>query len=178
MKKRFIVYAILPVLAGAALIGGTVFAATSQATKTSPFSALATAIAQKFNLNSTDVQTVIDQTMTAERTQMEKDRLAQAVTDGKLTQAQADLIVAKRASLEAEREANKTSFSAMTDTERQAAMEKNKADLQAWATANNVPVEYLFGGGRGHGGGHGMMGPGGNPNDAAKSTTQTSATTN
>lgn len=83
--------------------------------------------------------------------------LTQAVTAGKLTQAQADLIVAKRAELKAAHEANEDQ--ALTKAQRETAMKAEREALKAWATANNIPEQYLLGGeGRGGHGGPGMMG--------------------
>ena len=162
MKRKYLAYAILPVLA-LALVGGVTYAATPAQERVNPFSNIAAAIAKKFNLNSNDVQTVIDETMAADRAQMEVNRetredtrLAQAVTDGKLTQAQADLIKAKRAELQ-------TAFDNLKNlsaTDRQTAIKNQFDALKQWATVNNIPEQYLmFGGfGRGHGMGMGMGG--------------------
>lgn len=113
----------------------------------------------RFNLNRNDVQAVLDEehnAMHAEREQMEKDRLAQAVTDGKLTQAQADLIIAKHEELEKNRESLKDK----TPEERRAAMKTQMDDLKKWADDNNIPLQYLHPGmGKGKGG---FPGPHGN----------------
>jgi hypothetical protein len=47
----------------------------------------------------------------------------------------------------------------MTRDERRAAMQDQREELQQWAKDNNIPVDYLMFGGRGHGPG-GMRGQG------------------
>ncbi len=147
-------------LAGTATLGAGVMAATVT-TGTNPMNHLANAIASKFNLNPTDVQKVFDE----ERTQMQaqrqaqgaarvQERLDQAVKDGKLTQAQKDMILAKHV----EMQNFMKSLDGKTPVERQAAMKTEMDAVQAWAKTNNIPEEYvmMFGnGGRGLGQGMG-----------------------
>jgi uncharacterized protein YwqG len=126
-------------------------------------------IAQKFNLSQNDVQAVFDEYRDEEKierdakmqetqAQMEqkvKDELTQAVSDGKLTQAQMDLILAKRAELQAEKPAmsqqapGKPSTSKTKEemeaerTARQAEMKSKQDALKQWATDNGISEEYL-----------------------------------
>lgn len=134
---------------------GAVHAATT-ANKTNPMSNLVNAIASKFNLNSADVQQVFDQQhlqMQAERQQQFKDRLAEQVTAGNLTQDQANKIIAKMQEIETQHQTNMQSMQTMTAEQRQAVMEKERTALEQWATDNNIPKQYLrFGMGKGHGG--------------------------
>lgn len=154
-------------------IAGAVYA-DSTITKTNPMESLVNAIAQKFNLNVNDVQAVFDEQKTkmeAEKEQNFTDQINQAVTDGKLTQVQAELIIAKRAELEAQKPgmgaikkdeswANKTRGEMQAEMKaRQAEMKAQQDALKQWATDNNIPQEYIrflgmgFGPGfRGHGG--------------------------
>lgn len=145
------------ILAGSAIIAlGLVFAganatkAAGTPGKNNPMSGLVNAIATKFNLKPTDVQAVFDE----QRVQMEKehelvfaDHLKQAITDGKLTQEQADKITAKKAELEAFR----TSLVGKTQDEQRAAMKTQMDSLKKWATDNNIPAGYMIFGD------HGMM---------------------
>lgn len=138
----------------------TAIAQTSREGKADHMANLVKAITEKFGLNQAEVQQVFEEHHTQMQQQHQADeatRLSQAVTDGKLTQDQADKITAKRAELQAQRESDKTKFESMSDSERQAAMKAKMDELKQWATDNNIPAGYLpFGGGRG---GHG--GPGG-----------------
>ncbi len=124
---------------------------------------LVNALAQKFNLNSTEVKNVIDTVMTTERATMQAkhdqnlaDRLAKAVAAGKITQAQSALITAKVQETKTFMEGLKDK----TDAERKAAMTTFKTNIQAWATANNIPKEFvMMGNMKGMGGkGHGKFG--------------------
>ena len=120
---------------------------------------LATLLAQRFNLNVTDVQKFFDEQraqMETERKKQFTDRINQGVTDGKLTQAQADKIIAKHAELEALRESLKDK----TEAERQTAIKAQIEAVKKWAEENNIPSEFMIFGGPGMGREHGRMGEG------------------
>ena len=102
-------------------------ASNADSSNTSPMSNLVTAISTKFNLNQTEVQQVFDEQMQ----ERGKQKLTQLVADGKLTQEQADKIVAKHAELHAQRQGN-------------------RAELEQWAKDNNIPLQYLRSGLGGH----------------------------
>lgn len=115
-------------------------------------------LVQRFNLNKSDVQEVFDeqrQAMEAQREQEMKDRLAQSVTDGKLTQAQADLITAKHNELKSFMDSLKDK----TPQERHDALKTKMDEIKQWAQDNNIPLQYLhLGGPRPRGFGHGFGG--------------------
>jgi hypothetical protein len=151
---------------------GAAQAATTSASKPNFMGNIVSAIAQKFNLNASDVQQVVDQQRAQNQAQMEAQRKAefttrinQAVTDGKLTQDQANKITAEAASIKSQIDA----LSRKTGQDRKTAMAAIMKSVQQWAKDNNIPRQYLmfgFGGpGMGRGMGHGM-GPRGwhNPN--------------
>lgn len=170
---------VAPVIAFTAF--GAVYAA-SDTTKNNPMDNLVAAIASKFNLNVSDVQAVFDEqkvlmnanreekqaTMKAEMEKKVADEIAQAVTDGKLTQAQADLLVAKRAELEAQRLAfvqeqrdgskTKEEIKAERDA-RQTEMKACQDSLKQWMSDNGISTDYIkflrMGFGQGFGRGHG-----------------------
>lgn len=158
MKKSYKLAAAGTLLVGL-LATGVSAAQASEATKANPISNLVAALAQKFNLNQSDVQKVFDEQHAAMETQMKADRtakdkelLAQAVTAGKLTQAQANLITAKKAEIEAGRDAFRASLEGKTKDQIAALMKTQAESLKSWATANNIPGDYLrFVGGFGHG---------------------------
>ena len=138
------------VIAGVVGAGATAIHAASNDTTTrpNPMANLVTAIAQKFNLNQADVQKIFDEQQTQMREKMEtrqveqqKERLTQAVKNGKLTQAQADLILAKQAELKTFHE----SLKGKTPEEARATMEAKKTELQQWAKTNNIPEQYVIG---------------------------------
>jgi hypothetical protein len=154
-------------LAGLGLIisAGVTYAATSTG-KGGPMSNLVNAIAQKFNLNASDVQQVVDETMATEKTQMEAERqqqfsgkISQAVTNGELTQDQADKITAKQKEVQE----FMTSLSGKTEDERNTAIKTETESLKQWATDNNIPEQYIqmgFDGKMGRGGPGGTEKPG------------------
>jgi len=131
--------------------------AFAQTSSQSGANGLVDKIAQKFSLNKDDVKAVFDEEHAqtkAEHQKAEEQRLDQAVTNGKITAAQKDKILAKRAELKAEMEANKDSLKDKTPAERKAAMDAKKAEIEKWATENDIPAQYLRPGimGRHHGG--------------------------
>ncbi len=169
MKKQLIAAATVATIGVAGLTTGAVFATTDSDSSTNdPMSGLVSAIATKFNLKTSDVQAVFDEQRTkmeAEREQEMKDKVAALVEDGKLTQAQADKINAKRAELQQAREANRDSMQDKTADERKAAMEAEKTTIDTWLSENDIDdsYAYLLMGGHGHGG------PGGGPRGDAES---------
>lgn len=142
---------------------GVSYAAEQNTDQANPMESLVSAIATKFNLSETDVQAVFDEQrdqMEAEREQIFADKIAQAVTDGDLTQDQADQLQDKRNAIESLRE----SLADSTDEERREAMKTAMDELHQWALDNNIPREYVPMGGPGM---HGHHGRGGFGDDAA-----------
>lgn len=108
--------------------------------------AIITNLANKFNLNVSDVQQVFQDT----RTQQQNDRLAQLVTDGKITEAQKQLIIAKRT--ETESKVADINNKQMTTTERADTLQSLRDDLIKWASDNKIDERYvIMGGGMGGG---------------------------
>ncbi len=145
-------------------MGSGLFATTQvQAETTSGGSTIVQKIAEKFGLNQSDVQAVFDQDRAEHKAQIEQKfnaKLDQDVKDGKITEAQKQLIIAKRAELEANMKANFESMKDKTPEERKALMESEHQALKDWASQNNIDLKYMgfmrFGGG-GPGKGHGMV---------------------
>lgn len=162
MKHKYLVTAGVAATLAAAGLGASTYAATQHGGD----NGLVEAIASKFNLDKTKVQEVFDEQrskMEAQREQELKDKLASLVKDGKLTQAQADKITAKRAEMKKEMEAKRSESAEKKDrSERKTEMEAKKKELDAWLKANDISSDYaslLMGGGPGGHGGPG--GPGG-----------------
>jgi len=147
MKNKRLKYILLPVLGLSILAGGITYASAETNGRSNSFGNLAETIATKFNLPVADVQNVINDTMTANRAEMGKNRpekvdmLAQAVKDGKLTQAQVNLITAKRAELQNTAGTAKN----LSVAERTSLMKEHQTALKEWAVANNIPEQYVIG---------------------------------
>lgn len=133
---------------------------------------LAAKIASAFHLNQADVQKVIDQNRQDHQAQMEQryeDRLNQAVTDGKITPAQKDLILAKHKEVASFIEG----LQGKTAQERRDAMKTEIQQVQQWAKDNNVPFNLVMPPHRGMGMRH-MDEPDSDTDDGASlGTTQT-----
>lgn len=179
--KKVIVASSIAALGVAGLVGGAAFATTNSNNGSDPMSNLASAIATKFNLNKDDVQKVVDEQKTAmqqERENEAKAELAQLVKDGKLTQAQADKITAKRAELQKAREAERTSNQTLTADQRKAKMDEQKTALDQWLKDNGIDSQYahlLMGGRGGHGGGRGDRGGNAGPQQSQSTTSSSSS---
>lgn len=189
MKKQLAIIGAVTAISAAGLTGvGLAHAANTTGTSSNPMSGLVDAIASKFNLDKTKVQAVFDEQhskLEAEREQQVKDQVAQLVKDGKLTQAQADKINAKRAELEKQREADRTADQNLTDAQRKAKMDEHRTAIDTWLKENSIDQQYayLLMGGRGHGpggpDGDGMRGSqnGQTTQRSASNTNSTSSTT-
>lgn len=146
---------------GAAAIGGYTFVSAAEVDdKDNPMNALVSAIAEKFNLNSSEVQSVVDDVMETQREEMQaqheqefKDRISKAVSDGKLTQAQADLIEAKKQELRSQMDNVRDDFKNLSEDERKAKMDERRDEMKKWAEDNNITEDmmHMFGEGRGFG---------------------------
>ncbi len=115
--------------------------------RTNFINSLVTALVQKFNLNQTDVQQVVNDTLTAQKAQAEtnreqafKIRLDKAVTGGKITQDQENKILAEEASIKTQIQA----LSGKTGQDYKTALKQIMDSVTAWATANNIPKQYLM----------------------------------
>lgn len=189
MKKQLVIASAVATLGLAGLAGGAAFATSQSDTGTN---SLVNAIATKFNLKTADVQAVFDANkaqMHAEREQQVKNQVAQFVKDGKLTQAQADKINAKRAELEKAREAERAADQNLTESQRQAKreqmrtqMDAKKAELDTWLKDNGIDAQYRYllmsGHGHGHGGHDGERGRHGARGETGSSASTTSSSAN
>ena len=142
----------------ATILGGGIFASMASAASNNSDDSLAAKIANKFNLNKDEVQTVLNehhQEVSAEhkaemQTRLEQ-RLSKAVSDGKITEDQKTKIIDYLKTQE-------TFFESLKDKtaeERKSAITAHKAEVQKWASDNGIDQQYvLFGGGH-----DGHMGP-------------------
>lgn len=182
ISKKQITYGSTAALAVALLVGGGVYTAHAASTPGTQVSSLVQKIAQKFGVPQADVQAVFDADKQEHMQHMQaqaEQRLTDLVSAGKITQAQRDLIVAKQKELEANRQANFEAMKGKTQTERKAAMDTQRAELEAWAKTNGIDLQYLMMGHgmAGHGGHRGGMGRGSGMMGASDTQTAPSAST-
>jgi hypothetical protein len=121
-------------------------------------------IAERFNLNQDEVNQFFEEQHQAhqeERQSQMEALLNNAVSEGKITQAQKEAIQAKRE----ENRANKENGQDLTREERQAQIQTHREEMHAWAEEQGIDMETLnlgrggTGEGRRHGGfGGGRMG--------------------
>lgn len=133
MNKKILAAAVATTILGAGVLSANGVFAQTTPTDQNPMSALADKIASRFGLNRADVQAVFDeqqQEQAAKHRANQEAQLTQLVTDGKITEAQKQLIIAKR------------------------------AELYGWAKQNNIGPQYLKFRGPGRGPGmHGGQQP-------------------
>lgn len=166
-KKTILTAAAVSVLGAGILTASTAFAQTeSTATTQDPMNSLVQKIADKFNLNKTEVQAVFDEVHDERHAAMKADmeeKLSQYVTDGKITEAQKQLILQKHKEMQSERKANKDEFKNLSSDERKTQMDAKRTELETWAKENGIDLQYVMP----HGGKgvfmirHGDSGPGG-----------------
>lgn len=154
LKKSLLSIAAVTVLGAGALGSSIAYAQTTTDTQ-NPMSSLVQKIATKFNLNQSDVQAVFDASRQERQTQMKakvESQLTQWVTEGKITEAQKQLILQKQQELQATRQSNRTNMQSLTPQERQTQKAAKRAELQAWAKDNGIDIQYLMPmGGKGFG---------------------------
>jgi hypothetical protein len=161
MNKKIALAMLLVAVLGTGMFASTnVFAET--AVDNNPMSALVQKIADKFGLKASDVQAIFTQDQVDRKTEMEKkflEQLAQDVKDGKITDAQKQLIIAKRKEVEANHQTEMQTMQGKTEAERKTLMEANKTKmdterkaLEDWAKQNEIDMKYLMGGSGMHGG--------------------------
>lgn len=170
-SKQLLATAVILVTLGTGVARvSTTFAADEVDGHFDGMSNLVTAIAERFNLNQDEVQAVFDE----QRDQMEADRqaareasqaerLAAAVTSGKLTQSQSDAILAKQN----EMKDFMASLEGKTQDEKREAMKTQMDALKTWADENDIPEQFIRLGGPGGMRGRGGHGPGFGPNSPA-----------
>lgn len=168
MKKNILIPGLVVTIVGASMFAATTSFAqtTSLATDTGgqmhvkimhgpqDDSSLVQKIADKFNLNKADVQAVFDEQHKEFKEKIKANqelRLSQAVKDGKLTEEQKTKILEKMKEMKAARDADMEEMKDKTPEEHRAAMEQKQTELKAWATENNIPMEYFFLGLKHHG---------------------------
>lgn len=146
IKKLLFLSAIVATVVGAYVVTTNGVMAQDS---TSSHDTLIQKIATKFGLNADDVQEVFDEHRKDMQSQMivkNEERLTKLVSDGKITEAQKQIILKKQTELQSQRGSNKNSLKDKTPEERKTLMEQHKTEMNAWAKENGIDPQYLFGG--------------------------------
>lgn len=142
------------IMAGAAVAGlsaigvgglSTVMVSAAPESSSNGGNSLVDKIAAKFNLNKSDVQAVFDQDRSEHQAAREANMqamLAKAVTDGKLTQSQADHITQALKDIKDTMGDNRPDQ--LDDATKQQLKAKTDA-LRQWAKDNNIDMRYVRG---------------------------------
>ncbi len=157
MKRRIIFPALALILGSGVVFGGSKALAFEQG---SVRDTLVQKIAEKFGKSPDEVQAVFDEVRSEHQNEMQSqfvERLTQAVADGKLTEAQKQLISAKHEELVAAHDAD--ALRQVSPEERRNQRQAERDDLAAWAQENGIDLSFfqgpmMFGGGAR--GGNGM----------------------
>ena len=131
MTKKKILIPIVGLIAAAGIAFGTIQVANAQTT-TGPFSGLAAAIAQKFNLNQSDVQSIITSYRKTANENFTKNRLDALVSSGKITSTQETAIINELAALKTKyMNSGKGNFKNML------------IEFKSWLTSQNIDPSIL-----------------------------------
>ena len=122
---------------GIVVIGGATYTNTTLAAEEgSRMSSLVSAIAEKFNLNASEVEIVVNSVLESERSLRgeqgkihQEERLNQVVEDGKITQAQVDLVTTK--------------LSEMKDDLTEEEKKEKQENFKTWLEENNISMEFF-----------------------------------
>lgn len=165
MNKKSLIAASIVGAVGAGIVGtGAMVSAESNTTSHDPMSSLVDKLSSTFHLDKAKVQEVFDQQrveMGAKHEQEVNSRLDALVTAGTITSAQKSAIQTKLAELKKERDAHRDTMKSLSETERKAAMDSKRAELEKWASEQGLDLSKLDGVFRGPAGHGGLGGPGG-----------------
>lgn len=124
LKKKFVVPTLAAALIATASIAGI---SVAHADDSGTYTSIVQRLAQRFNLNESDVQQVFDQARTEHQAQMQQnfsDRLEKAVTDGVITEDQKNVLMQKF-------------------EEKQNEKEQNRQDMQNWLKDQGIDMTKL-----------------------------------
>lgn len=140
--KRSHVY-VLSALAG--LLGfGMLSGQFAYAQENSPYSPVVQKLIEHFHLNTSEVNTVINEVRTenmAERKAAITEKLNKAVSDNKITEDQKNAILAKLDEWQNE----KLTWTTMTRDEREERREEHRNEMAQWAKDNNIDLHGIIG---------------------------------
>ncbi len=145
LKKKLFLSLVFVGVAGVALLGVRQVQAQSAG---NPLSGLVQMLAQKFGLDQTQVQSVVDQyrqqQTTARQQNMqtrEQARLDGLVKAGKITEAQKQAIITEQAVLKAKY--NLANYKSLTPDQRKQQLQAEQAEIKTWAASQGIDPSYL-----------------------------------
>jgi polyhydroxyalkanoate synthesis regulator phasin len=151
MKSKKIL--VVAMALSAAMVAGILGTGLIKAEERNDYPSLVQKLVERFNLNADEVQEVFDEVREEKHQETEirfEERLNQAIEEGKISQEQKELILAKREEMRQKQEEMKD----LSFEERQAAMEKHREEMESWAEENGIDLDLPFllgpGGPRGH----------------------------
>lgn len=143
MNRKYILPLITLGIASMAILGAT---GVQAQTPTPSKNNLTQKLAQKFSLKESYVQAVFNEEKTAHRAEMhqrEEERLAALVNDGKITEAQKQLIINKINKLKGSKEADHQKMRDMSAADMKKVIQDKHAELEKWAKDNGIDPQYL-----------------------------------
>lgn len=148
MKKRIIVPAVAAVVLSAGLLyAGSKVSAHGFAYENGD--TIVARLAERLGVSEDEVKVVFDELRDEHQQEMEvrfEGRLDQAVADGKITEEQKQLILAKHEELRAQHQQEMEQMQGQTPEERREAMEAHHQEMQQWANENEIDLGLLSAG--------------------------------
>lgn len=145
MKNKILIPVAAFMIAGTVYFGAIATQAQT-ANTTDPHTSIIQKISQRFGLKENDVKVVFDEERTERQAQMQaryEKQLNQYVTEGMITEAQKQLIIAKHKEMQNERITQKETMQNLTPEERKAQMETKRQEMESWAKTNGIDPQYL-----------------------------------
>lgn len=129
------------------IVGTTAFVSTSAfAQSTDGQTTMIQKLAQKLGVPEDKVKVAFDELHSERHTEMKKNmetRLSELVSQGKLTEAQKQAILAKMEELKTEHQNLKTEMQNMTPEQRMQRMEQERTELENWAKSQGIDPSLL-----------------------------------
>ncbi|HSW89093.1 MAG TPA: hypothetical protein VLG12_08065 [Candidatus Saccharimonadales bacterium] len=141
MIRKSIMIPVVAVAASGIILLGASRMVHAQTPNETPFSGVAQAIAQKFNLNATDVENVISQQMKTNMQERAKTRLDQLVKNNKITSTQEQAILDEMTRIK--NEYDPAAMKNMTADQRKQTMQKMHDEITSWAKSQGIDPKYF-----------------------------------
>lgn len=144
MNKKLAIF--FPIFA-AVIISGALWSTNQVNAQTSDPILIIDRIAQRFNLDRSDVQQVFDEAREEHQNMMQErflEALEKAVSEGKITSDQKEALLEKHNEIMANREAFVEEMRDMTPQERRLAMRNHGEDLREWAQSQGINLDEIM----------------------------------